>query len=185
MKMADSYIYLQWIGNDEAEGEMLSQVKDHVERIFSFPARIRRVAARPTGVLDFARGQCSSTKILRWVLEDVPSDARKILSITDCDLFIPVLTFVFGEAQLGGKGALVSIARLRRDLGGLPLPRAVCRERLLKECVHELGHTFGLVHCSSSHCAMVRSNSVLDVDRKSGHLCRGCHSNLRRLQAKE
>lgn len=185
MIAVESYIYLQWIGNDEVEGDMLGQAKDHVERIFSLPARVRRMAARPTGVLDLARGQCSSTKILRWVLEDVPSDAGKILSITDYDLFIPVLTFVFGEAQLGGKGALVSIARLRRDLSGLPIPRPVYRERLLKECVHELGHTFGLIHCSSSHCAMARSNSVLDVDRKSDHLCRGCHSNLRRLQAKE
>ncbi|OGL64708.1 MAG: hypothetical protein A3I72_14725 [Candidatus Tectomicrobia bacterium RIFCSPLOWO2_02_FULL_70_19] len=185
MTPVESYIYLQWVGNGEVEEDMLEQVKDHLEQTFSLPVRIRQVTARPQGALDPARGQYSSTKILRWVLQDVPWDAGKILSLTDCDLFIPVLTFVFGEAQLGGRGALVSTARLRADLNGLPIPPRICRERLLKECTHELGHTFGLIHCSSSYCAMSRSNTVLDVDGKSGRFCRGCLGSLKRLQAKE
>mgnify|MGYP001618305914 CR=1 FL=1 len=185
MTLMESYIYLQWVGQDEAETDMLDRIKEHVERTFAWPARIREVASRPAGAYDPGRGQHSSTRILRWVLEDVPCDAGKILSITDCDLFIPVLTFVFGEAQLGGKGALVSTARLRMDVNGFPIPRQVYWQRLLKESAHELGHTFGLTHCLSSRCVMNRSNTVLDVDRKPDHFCLRCHSNLRRLQAKE
>lgn len=184
MTTLESYIYLQWIGNDRVEEWVLNQVKDHVERTFAVPARIREVDGRPPDAFDPSRAQHSSTKILRWILQDVPSDARKIVAITDCDLFIPVLTFVFGEAQLGGKGAVVSTARLRVDLDGRPALPHLYRARLLKECVHELGHTFGLIHCRFSRCAMSRSNTILDVDQKSGDLCRECQSFLRRLEAK-
>ncbi len=184
MTTLESYIYLQWIGNGRVEKGMLNQVKDHVERTFAVPAKIREVDARPPDAFDPTRAQYSSTKILRWILQDVPGDASKIVAITDCDLFIPVLTFVFGEAQLGGKGAVVSTARLRLDLNGLPTPQHLYRARLLKECVHELGHTFGLIHCRFSRCVMSRSNTILDVDGKSGDLCRECQSFLTRLQAK-
>lgn len=184
MKIRGPHIYLQWIGKAEAEKGMLEQVKDLVEQTFTFPARIRDVAVRPSDAFDQARGQYSSTKILKWVLQDLPPDSHKILSLTDCDLFIPVLTFVFGEAQLGGKGALVSTARLRVNLNGLATPPPVFRARLLKECIHELGHTFGLVHCASPSCVMSRSNTVLDVDTKSTELCRKCNVHLRTLQAK-
>lgn len=179
-----SYIYLLWIGDDKVEEGVLEEVKDHVERTFGVPARIRRAEERPPDAFDPARGQHSSTKILRWVLQDVPADAGKVVAITDGDLYIPVLTFVFGEAQLGGKGAVVSTARLRLDVNGLPCPPRLFRARLLKECVHELGHTFGLIHCPVSRCVMSRSNTVLDVDAKAGDLCRNCWSFLKELQTK-
>lgn len=180
-----SYIYLMWIGNEKVEEGVLQEVKDNVGGIFGVPARIKKVEERPSDAFDPTRGQYSSTKILRWVLRDVPKDAKRVMAITDCDLYIPVLTFVFGEAQLGGKGAIVSTARLRLDLNGFPCPSRLCRARLLKECVHELGHTFGLSHCPSFRCVMSRSNSVLDVDAKSGNLCRDCQSLLIELQKKE
>ncbi len=179
-----SYIYLQWIGNSKLEEGVLNEVKDHVERTFGVPVKIRRVEERPPDTFDPARGQYSSTKILRWVLQDVPADARKVVAITDGDLYIPVLTFVFGEAQLGGKGAVVSTARLRLDVNGIPTSLRLFRARLLKECVHELGHAFGLIHCPFSRCVMSRSNTVLDVDRKTDDLCRDCRTFLKELQAK-
>lgn len=179
-----SYIYLQWIGNGQMEGGVLQEVKGHIEQTFGVPARIRKMEERPPDAFDPARGQYSSTKILRWVLQDVPMDARKVVAITDGDLFIPVLTFVFGEAQLGGKGAVVSTARLQMGVRGLPAPSYLFRIRLLKECVHELGHTFGLIHCRFSHCVMSRSNTVLDVDRKAGDLCQDCRGFFKELQAK-
>jgi len=185
MTNRESFIYLQWIGVGKVEETMLEQVKAQVEPIFGVPVRIRSMAARPRDAFNPARGQHSSVQILRWALRDVPSDARKILSITDCDLFIPVLTFVFGEAQLSGKGALVSTARLRIGLNGLPVPHSMYQARLVKECVHELGHTFGLIHCPSSSCVMSRSNTVRDVDEKTSALCRVCHDTLSSLRAKE
>jgi len=180
-----SYVYLRWIGNGEPDERILEEVRDHTQRVFGFPARIMDAKERPTDVFDPVRGQYSSTKILRWVLLGVPADARKIVAITDGDLFIPVLTFVFGEAQVGGKGAVVSTARLRLDLSGLPSPQRLFRARLLKECMHELGHTFGLTHCLFSRCVMSRSNTVLDVDAKDWNLCPSCKQLLAEFQKKQ
>jgi archaemetzincin len=148
-----SAIYLRWIGNGRPNEGMLEEAKEHVESVFGAPGRIWNTEERPQDVFDPARGQYSSTKILRWILQEVPPDARKVMAITDGDLFIPVLTFVFGEAQLGGQGAVVSTARLRLDLNGLPSPLYIFRTRFLTECAHELGHTFGLTHCSLSRCS--------------------------------
>ena len=72
--------------------------------------------------------------------------------MTDADLFIPVLTFVYGEAQLGGRAAVVSTARLAVEQGRHD--PALVAERIVKECVHELGHTFGLLHCDTPGCVM-------------------------------
>jgi archaemetzincin len=180
-----SSICLQWIGKSQADGGILDAVKDHLEWAFEMPVRIRKVEAKPSDAFDAARGQYSSTKILRWLLQDVPAPARKILAITDVDLYIPVLTFVFGEAQVGGQGAVVSTARLRMDLPRFPSPASRFLARLLKECVHELGHTFGLIHCPVSRCVMSRSNTILEVDAKRSDLCKTCRSLLKELQDKE
>lgn len=177
-----SYVYLRWVGSTELEDGVLDELKNRAQSVFDVPARIMNASERPAGTFDPARGQYSSTKILRWVLRDVPPDARKIVAITDGDLFIPVLTFVFGEAQLGGTGAVVSTARLRLDFTGMPSPAHLFRARLAKECMHELGHTFGLTHCGVPRCVMSRANTVPDVDAKDWNLCRDCRTLLAELQ---
>jgi archaemetzincin len=87
---------------------------------------------------------------------------------------MPVLTFVFGEAQLGGRAAIVSTARLVPPNNSPARGGGLLLARLTKEVVHELGHSFGLVHCDRSHCAMSRSSSLLEVDAKGGGLCYAC-----------
>jgi len=47
-------------------------------------------------------------------------------------------------------------------------------ERIVKEAIHELGHTFNLRHCQEHSCIMHYCRSEEDVDRKSDELCRYC-----------
>ena len=96
----------------------------------------------------------------------------RILGLTDADLFIPILTFVFGEAQLKGRAAVVSTARL----GGPPAARLPLR--LETEAVHELGHTFGLLHSSDDGCVMHASTYVEEIDLKSDSFCLSCRPAL-------
>lgn len=180
-----SYIHIRWIGTGKPETRLLEDVRNHLESTFRAPARVAHAWEQPPDFFDPTRGQYSSTKTLRWLLDDVPSDARKVLALTDCDLFIPVLTFVFGEAQLGGTGAVVSTARLRLDRNGSPCAPDLFRARVLKECAHEVGHTFGLAHCARFRCAMSRSNSLADVDAKSSRLCWECRAELNAPRARE
>ena len=174
-------ILLQWMGEAPMDGGVLERIRGQVEAVFAVPTRLQPMNGRPGDSLDPRRRQHSSTKILRWILASGLPEGAKILGVTDVDLFIPVLTFVFGEAQLGGPAAVVSLARLCRTYDDRPALDALIEGRLLKECLHELGHTFGLAHCADGACVMSRSNTVLDVDRKRAAFCRDCRLRLRGL----
>ena len=124
------------------------------------------------------RNQYHSTLILAQLLKSLPGENSKILGITGVDLFLPVLTFVFGEAQFNGKGALVSTYRLRNEFYGLPASEELFVERVVKEALHELGHTFGLTHCADYRCVMNSSTYVEDIDLKESRYCPVCRDSI-------
>ncbi len=175
-----SRVLLLWIGQENPAPDLLEGVRRRVEREYALPVREHLSREKPEGAFDVRRGQHSSTRILGW-LQDRHDGARRVLGVTDADLFIPILTFVFGEAQLGGRAAVVSTARLG-DTPLIPGEAARIALRLQKEAVHELGHTFGLLHCADVRCAMARSPSLRHVDAKSPALCRTCRARARELQ---
>lgn len=123
---------------------------------------------------DPSRKQYDSSRVLEALYGEVPNGDGKLIGITDVDLFVPIFTFVFGEAQLNGRVALASLFRLRNSFYGLPDDDGLLSERLVKEAVHELGHTFGLVHCDNPGCVMHASPDVDEVDVKAPELCRRC-----------
>jgi archaemetzincin len=168
-------IHLWWIGEKDPGARTLEHLRLHLGRALVAPVRIWEDPARPLDAYDQRRKQWSTSRILAWMARSAPPG--KVLAVTDQDLFIPILTFVFGEAQLDGRYAVVSTARLGEP--GLPDPR-VALDRLAKEGVHELGHCFGLVHCDSPGCVMGRSPSARDVDRKRGEFCSKCRDRLTR-----
>ncbi len=89
-----------------------------------------------------------------------------------------MLTFVFGQSQLDGAGAVVSTYRLQNEFYGLPSNDELLFERAVKEVIHELGHAFGLVHCPDYLCVMSAATYVEDVDLKQAELCRECRTQL-------
>jgi archaemetzincin len=123
---------------------------------------------------DARRNQYASVAVLALLAGLCPGDAARLVGVTERDLFIPVLTFVFGQAQLGGRVAVVSLARLRQEFYGLPANREVFLDRARKEALHEAGHTYGLVHCSDRSCAMSLSTRVQQIDQKRPAFCEQC-----------
>jgi archaemetzincin len=130
-------------------------------------------AVDPFAAHDPERGQFSSTALLRMLREAAPSGG-KILGVTAEDLFVPVLTFVFGEADLGGTAAIFSLHRLRPEFYGIPAQEGLLADRAVKEALHEIGHTFGLTHCPQADCAMRASTNAGQVDLKPASFCPGC-----------
>lgn len=124
------------------------------------------------------RGQYNATLILAGLLRLLPDGRDRIVGVTRVDLYIPVLTFVFGQAQLAGPGALVSTYRLHNQYYGLPADEKALLERTVKEVVHEVGHTFGLVHCDQYACVMHAATYVEDVDLKTSRFCSSCSAQL-------
>jgi len=155
--------------------EVMERVRAELAQAYGVPAVFGEAPGRPLDTFDASRGQHLSTRILAWLLQSAPPQG-KLLGLTDQDLFIPILTYVFGEAQLGGRVAVASTARLREDLD--PRDERGFLARLVKEAVHELGHAYGLVHCQIPRCVMSRCAGVRDVDEKSNQLCPRCRHRL-------
>ncbi len=132
----------------------------------------------PAPAFDFSRNQHNSTALIAALLQRPINPGEKILGITGVDLFVPVLTFVFGEAQLDGPIAVLSTHRLNELLYGMPANEPLLAERLLKEAIHELGHCYGLVHCHTDDCVMRSSTSVEEIDIKSSHFCAECKGKI-------
>jgi archaemetzincin len=153
--------------------DLLEYLAAALARTFRTPCQIRPETFDLSFALDDGRQQYHSTAIIQRMERAVDPDAR-VLGVTASDLYVPVLTFVFGEAQLDGNCAVVSTARLKEEFYGMPRRQDLLRERLLKEAVHELGHTFGLRHCADWRCVMTSSHAVERLDVKGAEFCRAC-----------
>jgi archaemetzincin len=157
----------------DLDSSLIERVGKGIAQSFGYPVDILSLLKNVDFALDPARNQYFSTVILEKLAGIAPPRAVKILAISDQDLFIPILTHVYGEAQLGGKACIVSTFRLTEALPAINTQKAYYR-RVLKEAVHELGHTFNLRHCPDRSCCMHYCRSVDDVDRKSDNFCRYC-----------
>lgn len=152
-----------------------------------FPLPIRRLPALsvPENAYDAKRGQYQSVEIMKMLVQSAPRNAARVLGVTDVDLAIPMLSFLFGQAQFEGPVAVVSLCRLHQEFYGLPAQESLLRERTVKEVLHELGHTFGLVHCSDSSCAMSLATHIQLVDSKAEKYCARCGMQLVQRFARE
>lgn len=152
---------------------LLQHVSESIEGVYGLNTEVRPLLNDIGFAFDHNRKQYHSTVILDRlsVLASAPSD--KIVALTDKDLFIPILTHVYGEAQLGGIACMVSSFRLREELP--PADREeLFLDRVSKEVLHELGHTYHLLHCKDKTCIMHYCRSIRDVDQKKMGLCRYC-----------
>jgi archaemetzincin len=163
-----------------ADGEeTLHRLGLALERAFGTVVRYRTPWFDPEDAFEPSRGQYRATYLLKALLDDPqdgPSD--RILGVTNVDLFTPVLTYVFGEAQLSGRAAVVSCHRLRNEVYGLPPDPRLFFDRLRKEAVHELGHTYGLLHCGNIGCVMRASSYAEELELKSDAFCEACRAVL-------
>ncbi|UCD58663.1 MAG: archaemetzincin family Zn-dependent metalloprotease [Candidatus Hydrogenedentota bacterium] len=108
----------------------------------------------------------------------VPENGR-VLAVTNQDLYVPDLNFVFGQADTYTGVAIISLARLRPEFFGEAPDDALFHARAITEAVHEIGHTLGFVeHCPDPKCVMHFSNALADTDIKGHRFCIKCRRIL-------
>ncbi|RJS79365.1 archemetzincin [Candidatus Bathyarchaeota archaeon] len=170
------------------EPYVLSRIKEGLSNIF--PETKCTLIGDELPVLEEAfnenRRQYDSTIILHVVhsYAERKKIFNRILGVTEVDLFVPRLNFVFGEAECPGRVAIISLHRLRPEFYGEKPNLEVFVERCLKEAVHELGHTLGLRHCPNPFCVMHFSNSIFDTDTKQSLFCNKCYLKVNDLLKK-
>ena len=155
------------------DNELLERISAEIGSVFGYQTEALPLFDSVDFAFDPVRNQYHSTPILERLSALAPPQATKVLGIVQKDLFIPILTHVYGEAQLGGRACMVSTYRLKEGLS-LAGNRDAYQQRVVKEAIHELGHTFNLRHCKDRSCIMHYCHTVRDVDRKSRQLCRYC-----------
>ena len=105
----------------------------------------------------------------------------RVLGVLDVDIFSKYLNFVFGVADLPKNksfgSALISVTRLREEFYRRTENVALFELRIVKEAIHELGHTFGLEHCIN-FCVMKFSNDLEDTDQKPPEFCEDCGKKM-------
>ena len=148
----------------------------HIIGYFKLAAEILPPCDPPAAAFDKIQRQYNAALLLS-LFESGPYDNYdKIISVFSDDLFIPTFAYVFGEAQQGGRHALVSLFRLAMEKEGRRPPAAVLCERAAKVALHELGHLYNLSHCQEKNCLMHYAGGLADLDSIPLYFCRYCNT---------
>ncbi|MEI7725046.1 MAG: archaemetzincin family Zn-dependent metalloprotease [Bacteroidota bacterium] len=160
------------------EKEMLEQIAEAVKLEFRCSLNLRDGHIDLSEFYDPARRQYNGNYLLKHVDALPVPESNKTLGLFNVDLFIPILTYIFGQAFLGGRSGIASLYRLNNTSYGMKMDGALLLDRFKKEVIHELGHTFGLIHCNNPTCVMRSSTYVEDIDQKDHSLCLKCRNEI-------
>lgn len=163
----------------QVEGEVLKSLQQSIAQLFLEEVSIADAIPLQADSWNRRREQYDADVILSGIPS--PPHGSKILAITGGDLFARGLNFVFGAAHESSQKAVLSLWRLRPEVYYLPHDETLFRRRLLTEAVHELGHTFGLSHCSNAACVMYFSNTLKETDQKGWKPCKSCRESLEKI----
>lgn len=160
------------------EKDFLEKLAGAIKQEFLYPVNIKEGRIDLSEFYDPARRQYDGTRLLKEVGSIFPSESIKNLGLFNIDLYIPILTYIFGQAYLKGHSGIASTYRLKNELYGMRQNEELLYERFKKVCVHELGHAFGLIHCHTPACVMKSSTYVEDIDQKKHNLCLKCRNEI-------
>lgn len=163
---------------DHFNQNITNRIVNDIKIEFDCPVTIKDYDIDISGFYFPSRRQYDANRLLNTISELYPEDSFKKIALFKVDLFIPILTYIFGQAILNGDTGIVSLYRLRNEHYGLEKDNTIRNERLRKVIIHEIGHMFGLIHCHNPVCVMRSSTYVEDIDQKSQHLCIKCRTAI-------
>ncbi len=164
---------------NEIDGGLLTRLGLCLEERFLYTCVVKPPLVAPKSLLNSVRKQLFFGSIVAKLAAAADPRDELLLGITDYDLYKTSHQFIFGSSNVGQRCAVVSIHRLRSEFYGEPPDENALFQRLLKESVHEIGHTLGLKNCYSARCAMYYSNSIYDTDNKHSQFCENCDKRSR------
>ena len=165
--------------------KIIQHLGDCFESRCGLTCRVSPAMENPEYAYDEKRRQYNSKLILKHLLQCHSHDTIRSIGITRVDLYVPILKYVFGLAEIEGQCAIISTHRLRPQFYEQPPDSYLLLDRIEKTAIHELGHTLGLIHCRDHNCVMYSSTRIEDTDFKQPDFCPTCSElfkwNLDRL----
>jgi archaemetzincin len=166
------------ISHGKFGNEFLEKTKYDIQTYFGIPVKHSTHRTELGLFFDASRRQYDANKLIQHLETFSYQKNTKILGLFQVDLFIPILTYIFGQAIFKGNTGVVSTYRLRNEQYGMPANDSLLYERFQKVIFHELGHAFGLIHCHIPSCIMRSSTYVEDIDQKKLLFCARCKEEL-------
>jgi len=154
--------------------EILVNLVECIATRCGLTSRIFASMDNPRYAYNDTRCQYDSKLILKHLVQQCPHDAIRYIGVTSVDLYVPILQFVFGLAQIEGQCAVISTHRLCPRFYDQPPDPDLLSARIEKTVLHELGHTFGITHCRDRRCVMFSSTRIEDTDYKQRDFCPTC-----------
>jgi archaemetzincin len=158
--------------------DLLDWLQPKLEAQLGQPVEIGTPVSLPEKAFNPSRGQYLGDALLEELTGLKYPGARRMVGLVDADCYAPGLNFIFGQASLGGREAIVALPRLRQEYYSLTEEPNLFRNRVLKEVIHELGHTWSLTHCPDPYCVMHFSNSLPETDLKRAQFCSACQEKV-------
>lgn len=166
------------ITHGQFEKDLLDKIANDIIIEYHWPVLIMENHMELTEFYEPSRRQYDGNRLLKLMETMSSPDSLKTIGLFRVDLFIPVLTYIFGQAIFKGKIGIASLYRLRNEQYGIKKDDTMLFERFRKVIIHELGHTFGLVHCYVPNCVMRSSTYVENLDQKRHNLCARCRAEI-------
>lgn len=160
------------------EEAFLERVAEAVSAELRRPVTIRNGQLDLSDYYDPSRRQYNGDRLLKTVDSMYAADSFRTMGLFTVDIFIPILTYIFGQAFLRGRTGIASLYRLSNERYGMEPDENRTLERFIKEVIHELGHTMGLIHCHVPACVMRSVTYVEDIDQKQYAFCAECRKKL-------
>lgn len=154
-------------------------VAANLQTLLDLPVEILDPAVMPQQCFLTRRQQYDAGLIVKHLAQLPLSSHLRILGLTVFDLCLPILTYVYGEAEVGGRAAVISNFRLRQNEDGSTTAPEIYFERLAKVAVHEVAHTLALHHCDGAKCLMHFAARLKHLDQIPLLFCDHCEFALR------
>ena len=161
------------------EEDILEHIAECINKRCGLDCKVSLRMGNPVYAYDKTRCQYNGKLILKRLLECYPRDTLRLIGVTHVDLYVPILKYVFGLAEMGGQCALISLHRLLPQFYNQSPNQDLLITRIEKTALHELGHCLSLTHCRDRRCAMHSSTRIEDTDFKQPEFCPTCFEIFR------
>jgi archaemetzincin len=158
--------YIQPLGDAGTRyRDVLERMRLYAEAFFGVPARVLDPIPMFEETLDAKRGQYDADLLINRLARRRPDDALVYIGITEKDLVVQGLNFVFGVGERRLRSGIYSLTRYETD--DVPL----FTRRSVNLLAHEAGHIVSINHCVEYSCVMQGANSLEEHDSHPMHLC--------------